>query len=261
MVGSPRIDWSPIAVIIEEATTRSKVVFGGRLRVFPFGPQPAVTPGPVELVFSAEYLTRAYKGEVLAVGKFATLRGELMLTDNGVEIHVKADDGLPIEQQGEIADVEHPVVGKLPPLSLTVELGTGFVVLPGEVNEEAKQDELPVRGRLLLPPPDKPSKYLELMVSLERDGVELAPARVNGRLDVSLLSLDFLVFTVADEQGKVAPDVDVELELTNGDKIVGKTDQDGRFALNGVPKGECGVLLPLGIHVTENQQSQSSTAS
>lgn len=44
-------------------------------------------------------------------------------------------------------------------------------------------------------------------MAAKRDGAELAAASVNGRLDVDLRLLDFLVFNVENEQEEVAPDV------------------------------------------------------
>ncbi len=210
MIGSARVAFDPIAVNIEEGTGTLTVVFGGRLRVFTFGPQPPATPGPVELVFSAEYLTKARQPAISAVGEFAKLPGELVLTDSGVEILVSADATLPVEQLSEIPDQEHPVVGKIPPLSLTLELGDGFRVLPLEKKKEgqggsntpsdnttkkkatsppAQATPVAPRGRILIPPPEKTSKYLELMVSVKQAGADVAPAATNGRLDVSLVAV------------------------------------------------------------------------
>jgi hypothetical protein len=255
VIGSARVSFHPIATTIEEGPETLKVVFGGTLQAFSFGPQPPTAPGPVELVFSAEYFTKARAGEVSAVAEFAKLPAQLVLTDAGIEVQVSADETLPVQQLSEIPDQTHPVGGKLPPLSLMLQLGHGFRVLPSA--EKKSTEPAPPRGRILIPPPDKPSKYLELMVSLKRDGADLAPAATNGRLDVSLLLLDFFVFQVEDEAGKTAADVDVEIEVTGGEQIIGKTDKDGRFAINGVPRGECAVLLPIGLQVKDKQQSEN----
>jgi hypothetical protein len=36
----------------------------------------------------------------------------------------------------------------------------------------------------------------------------------------------------------------VEVVTRSGDLVAGKTDSNGRFAINGIPKGDCRVQLP-----------------
>lgn len=269
MQNSLRLDVSPKSVTIVEATRRVPAVYGGVLHAYAFGAAPAALPGPIELVFSAEYLTRARNGERQAVGEFAKLPAELVVTEAGFEVHVQAGGALPVEKTVEIPEQEHPTAGPLPPLSLSVELGSGFRLLRDENTESAGQSatknppstveaERALKAQVSVPPPSKPSPYLELCVAVKRDGIELAPASVNGRLDIDTRLLDFLVFNVENERGEAASDVKVEVGLTTGDVLLGQTDGHGRFALNGVPRGECSIFLPEGIKLNTSNQSNES---
>lgn len=271
MFGGLRLDLSPLVTVISESETlpphslaanatpnntrRRRAVYGGVLQAFGFGANPALTPGPVEIVFSADYLTKARGGDVVSVGEFARLPAEVVLTEQGFELLVEAKDQvLPVEPLTQPADEEHPVAGALPPLSLALGLGTGFKLKRPKASDGASAPDAvpaaPVRGRLQVPPPGKPCGYLEVSLAVKRDDAELTAAKVNGRLDVALSALDFVVFYVETTEGKPATDMTVELSLPDNEVWANRTDEEGRFAFNGAPKGQIRVRLPNCTHLS-----------
>jgi hypothetical protein len=253
--GSLRVDLSPKTVVAGSEGANLTAVIGGRLRLTSFGPQPETQPGPIEIVFSADYFTTARAGERCSVGEFAKLPCNLLLTDKGLMVQVTSDGALPLEELEEIPDQDHPSAGKLPPLSLSLELGEGFQSVPPTdeqqpdstsetTTEQAARGEQVPRARLRVPPPPKACNFLEIAMSVKRDGTELAAASTNGRLDIPLRHLDYLVFHVESGEGEVVPDAAVEIITAGTEVFAGVTDEVGRFALNGVPVGECEVRLP-----------------
>lgn len=274
MLGGLRVDLSPMTVVMEAmgapaAAAKTLAVFGGTLRAFGFGAGPELSSGPIEIVFSAEYLTKARAGEIVAVGEFAKLPAEVVLTDTGFEIHVEPKEGfLPVEELTKVADQEHPVAGKLPPLSLALGLGVGFKLKQstktnGKAGTTSPSNAAagPIRARLRVPPPSTPCLHLEIALSLKRDGAELVRSSLNGRLDVSLSALDFLAFYVETTEGKPAPDTLVELALPGEELFESVTDKDGRFAFNGIPRGKILVRLPGCTRLRAEPRTQEKATS
>lgn len=271
--------------------------------MFAFGPEgasSAVADGPVEIVFKAVYFKRARKPEPIEVGEFAKLGGVLEFeSDTRPVIRYSDAQGPSIEELREIEGEDHPEAGPLPPLSLHLQFGAGFVRdAPSIKASEPSNDEEPTpetnaesegdadsvtavdgtktltrtkpatqsddgmvpenrKLRLRIPGPPEPCAYLEIHAALTRDGAPLAgaSAEVNGRLDINLNALDFLVIKFSTHDGEILADAPVRVTLADSTVTESKTDADGRLALNGVPPGSCELFFPNHAGVVVEEES------
>lgn len=209
-----------------------KVVHGGRLRVFSFGPPVMASLGPVELVFSGVYLEKARAAEPISVAPFVKVPARLDTLPNGVLVLRRVDtESVKVEELREIKGPEHPSFGQLDPLRLHVEFETDL----------AAADRATVT--VPIPAPPSPCRYFELMVELQRDGAALAPAENNGRLDISLELLRPLPFTVEEENGDPIAGAKATIQYPCGFELEFIADDKGRIGANGLPPGECSVAL------------------
>lgn len=257
MLGAPRLDLLPV---MHQPPDAPAVVHGAQLRLLALGPVPAnaappVSDGPVDIVFSATYLKRARNPETIEVGEFAKLTGVLeVVPDAAPIIRFPEAEGPTLVELQDIQGEEHPKAGRLPPLSLHLEFGTGFLRGPASAattdgdgaKAPTKREPVPEDRSLRLRVPGAPERcpLLEIHIALQRSGAPLAEVTVNGCLDVNLILLEFLAFRLETPDGQALADAEVEITLVDGTITSGTTEGDGRLALNGVPAGDCSLYFP-----------------
>lgn len=98
-------------------------------------------------------------------------------------------------------------------------------------------------ARLRLPEAPEGARFFELGVELEIDGVAEATADINDRLDVPLSTVTFFDVQVEDDKDFPLDAEPYELELFDGSKLSGTSDDEGRVQVNPIPRGR--VVLRL----------------
>ncbi len=107
--------------------------------------------------------------------------------------------------------------------------------------------------RLKLPKFPDQAMHLEIGLQLEIDGKEEAAVVLNDHLDVPLSGLGYFKAILKDDTGEPFAQEPFVLEFSDGAKIEGRTDAEGRAIVNPAPRGNCRLHL--------KQQGFSDTSS
>jgi hypothetical protein len=227
--GALRLDVEPIFV---HRLGEPRIVFGGTLLLHDHGPAgPPLQPGAAEVVLHAVYFERARpSARKFELGAFAKLACSLEVpTSGGPILAFESESAEPVEMLQEVEGREDPQLGTIPPLSVRLQFGAGFAGI------EAL--------RVPIPPSPEKAEFLELHFELKLDGAAPADVANNGRLDLALGLLDFVIVEMRDDKDEPIPGGNVRLQHQGEIAEEGTADDEGRFAINGVPRGKCVVVF------------------
>jgi hypothetical protein len=202
-------------------------VLGASLRLTSFGPGKSAaerdTAKPATIKFCGAYIDEVRKENNPDLEPFARVSGQLLL---------KGSPRVPsMTLEGEAIEHDEPPPEEGEPLPYQLVIAWSR---DNFTNPPAPDSGLAV---LRLPEAPEGARFFELGVELEIDGAAEATADVNDRLDVPLRTVTFFDTQVKDDKDFPLDEERFELELFDGSKLGGASDEDGRVQVNPIPRG------------------------